>query len=284
VDVPTAVISFMVLTGNQAYFMGFFFFLAGLVTGPSLSRKGSWLFVKDRFIRLIIPVILYEVVFFPLLFWFVQDAWYANKFASASSDAKDFLDTYFGSNLSDSQVWRNYFTNYELTSNQFWFPVLLFTFSCITALLTDSAKSWKKYLSVSQEKLELNTRNQMIKLLLKLGGFLFILNYVFRLPQSNGYVWVAVLGNLGFIGQYMITFTAGILATHFQFLDYVQREHLRLTLGLSFLFYFFAQIFQTFGIGPIKASITYYFQNLFETLFEQFFAAFWSYSLLVIFK
>jgi hypothetical protein len=72
VDSPTTILSFMILSGNQAYFMGLFFFLSGLVTGPSLLRKGSKLFLKDRLIRLITPVVLYELLFFPFCFGFCK--------------------------------------------------------------------------------------------------------------------------------------------------------------------------------------------------------------------
>jgi fucose 4-O-acetylase-like acetyltransferase len=72
IDTPTVVISFMILSGDQAYFMGLFFFLAGYVTAPSLKRKGPWNFIKDRFYRLIIPVFLYELVIFSFLFCFTE--------------------------------------------------------------------------------------------------------------------------------------------------------------------------------------------------------------------
>lgn len=53
-------------TTNQAYFMGFFFLLAGYFTPASLDRKGYGRFIADRFIRLGIPTLAFILVLGPL--------------------------------------------------------------------------------------------------------------------------------------------------------------------------------------------------------------------------
>jgi peptidoglycan/LPS O-acetylase OafA/YrhL len=53
-------------TTNQAYFMGFFFLLAGYFTPPSLERKGYARFVADRFVRLGIPLLAFILILGPL--------------------------------------------------------------------------------------------------------------------------------------------------------------------------------------------------------------------------
>ncbi|MCW4033653.1 MAG: acyltransferase family protein [Candidatus Bathyarchaeota archaeon] len=47
---------------NQSYFMSAFFLLAGYFTPRSLERKGSKQFLKDRVIRLVIPIIIYTTI------------------------------------------------------------------------------------------------------------------------------------------------------------------------------------------------------------------------------
>jgi Acyltransferase family len=47
---------------NQAYFMGFFFLIAGYFTPGALDRKGVGRFVRDRLVRLGIPLLLFVVV------------------------------------------------------------------------------------------------------------------------------------------------------------------------------------------------------------------------------
>ncbi len=51
---------------NQAYFMGFFFLLAGYFTPASLERKGYARFLGDRFLRLGLPLLAFIFVLGPL--------------------------------------------------------------------------------------------------------------------------------------------------------------------------------------------------------------------------
>lgn len=53
---------------NQAYFMGFFFLLSGYFTPGSFERKGSGAFLKDRLLRLGIPLLVFLFVFSPISF------------------------------------------------------------------------------------------------------------------------------------------------------------------------------------------------------------------------
>ena len=51
---------------NQAYFMGFFFLLAGYFTPASLERKGYARFIGDRFSRLGLPLLVFIFILGPL--------------------------------------------------------------------------------------------------------------------------------------------------------------------------------------------------------------------------
>jgi peptidoglycan/LPS O-acetylase OafA/YrhL len=53
-------------TTNQAYFMGFFFLLAGYFTPASLERKGYARFLGDRFIRLGLPLLAFILILGPV--------------------------------------------------------------------------------------------------------------------------------------------------------------------------------------------------------------------------
>ncbi|MEC0175078.1 acyltransferase family protein [Paenibacillus favisporus] len=52
---------------NQAFFMGFFFFLSGYFTPLSFERKVPSQFVKDRLLRLGIPVLVYLFILSPIV-------------------------------------------------------------------------------------------------------------------------------------------------------------------------------------------------------------------------
>ena len=66
-------------TTNQAYFMGFFFLLAGYFTPASLERKGYARFIGDRFLRLGIPLLAFGFLLGPLTAAIV-DAFEGNGF------------------------------------------------------------------------------------------------------------------------------------------------------------------------------------------------------------
>jgi peptidoglycan/LPS O-acetylase OafA/YrhL len=66
---PSGSVSSLLLTlfcaTNQAYFMGFFFLLAGYFTPPSLERKGYARFLGDRFLRLGLPLLAFMFILGP---------------------------------------------------------------------------------------------------------------------------------------------------------------------------------------------------------------------------
>ena len=63
---PSSLILMLFCATNQAYFMGFFFLLAGYFTPRSLERKGYTSFLKDRFCRLGLPLLFFIFVLGPL--------------------------------------------------------------------------------------------------------------------------------------------------------------------------------------------------------------------------
>jgi peptidoglycan/LPS O-acetylase OafA/YrhL len=63
-ELPSILLTFFVAT-NQAYFMGFFFLLAGYFTPASLERKGYAKFLGDRFLRLGLPLLAFIFILGP---------------------------------------------------------------------------------------------------------------------------------------------------------------------------------------------------------------------------
>lgn len=54
----------------QAFFMGLFFFLSSYFIPSSYDRKGAGRFIKDRLIRLGLPLLFYCFVIGPVTYWF----------------------------------------------------------------------------------------------------------------------------------------------------------------------------------------------------------------------
>jgi glucan biosynthesis protein C len=67
-DLLTYIVVLVFVLFNQAYFMGLLFLVSGHFTPGSLTRKGAKTFVKDRFIRLGIPLVVYFFLLSPLAF------------------------------------------------------------------------------------------------------------------------------------------------------------------------------------------------------------------------
>ena len=65
-DLFTTVILTMFTASNQSFFMGFFFLISAYFTRISLERKTVGTFVKDRLVRLGIPLIVFFFVLSPL--------------------------------------------------------------------------------------------------------------------------------------------------------------------------------------------------------------------------
>jgi peptidoglycan/LPS O-acetylase OafA/YrhL len=63
---PTSLLFTLFVSTNQAYFMGFFFLLAGSFTPASLERKGYGHFICDRFLRLGLPLLAFGLLLGPL--------------------------------------------------------------------------------------------------------------------------------------------------------------------------------------------------------------------------
>ncbi len=63
---PGQLVLFLFILFNQAWFMGAFFLIAGYFAPGSFDRKGSGFFLKDRLLRLGIPLIIFTFVLGPI--------------------------------------------------------------------------------------------------------------------------------------------------------------------------------------------------------------------------
>ena len=106
---------------NDIFFMSLMFLLSGLFVWPSLQRKGSGRFLRDRFLRLGIPFVVAAAVIAPLAYYpaYLQ--------ISASGSAPGF--------------WHEWLSLGNWPAGLVWFVWVLLAFDCIAAgLLAVSAK------------------------------------------------------------------------------------------------------------------------------------------------
>ena len=97
---------------NQFYFMGLFFLIAGYFVPGAVDRKGGWRFLKDRLVRLGIPLILFALLVSPFLIFVsgVYEGWW-------SGSLKEFL--------------MGYWQTIGFQSGPLWFVETLLVFSAV---------------------------------------------------------------------------------------------------------------------------------------------------------
>ncbi|GHO60931.1 acyltransferase family protein [Ktedonobacter robiniae] len=68
-DMLATVVLSILIAIDQAFFMGFFFLLSGYFIPGSYDRKGGRTFLWERFLRLGIPLLIYDLVLDPLIIY-----------------------------------------------------------------------------------------------------------------------------------------------------------------------------------------------------------------------
>lgn len=102
---------------NQAFFMGFFFMIAGYFTPPSYGRKGTRPFLRDRLKRLGIPLLAFILLIRPL----------------ASFSGYTALRAEFAEQGKDLPYWLYYVLSWD--AGPMWFVEVLLVFSLVYALV-----------------------------------------------------------------------------------------------------------------------------------------------------
>lgn len=98
---------------NQSYFMGLFLFISAYFVAGAYDRKGLGRYLKDRLIRLGIPLALYA--------WIIRPLWYFNSFYVPGA----YWNWFFGDYL-------KYFG--YIGGGPLWFIEVLLIFACFYAL------------------------------------------------------------------------------------------------------------------------------------------------------
>jgi uncharacterized integral membrane protein len=172
----------MFVAVNQSFFMGFFFFLSAYFILPSLERKGAAQFVKDRLIRLGIPLIFYSLILGP---------------------AMNYLIYYwgYGHHITLSQ----YLSGYDdwIDFGVLWFVVALLLFTLVYV-------GWR---NVTANRNNQTTTTLSVGRVLLFAIGLGVFSFLVRLVFPVGWVLKPVGFQLGHFPQYITLFIAGIIAS-----------------------------------------------------------------------
>lgn len=175
------------LSLSQGFFMGFLFFLAGLFVPRSYDRKGASRFLRDRFVRLGVPSLVYVFVVHPLTGQFLLH-WWKSGFATGYWH---YLSTF----------------RFLAGTGPMWFAVALFLFNAAYVC-------WKKVRPGVEQPAETEPKWRHIWLT---GLAIAIAAFLIRTVQPVG---TNVLNmQLCFFAQYVILFGLGIVARRGRWLE-----------------------------------------------------------------
>ncbi len=178
----------VILAVNQAFFMSFFFFISAFLMPHSYDKKGFSRFLKDRLIRLGIPLVVYVVLINPNLNYFIQKA-----LLKETGDWVDF-------------VW-NGIVRHPGTG-PLWFVLALLVFELLYALWRRFMKGW--WLQVSGRKAEwlpkVPSHGMILLSILFCGALAFSVRLFYPAGKSFlGLQW-------GYFVLYVAMFLMGIVA------------------------------------------------------------------------
>ncbi|WP_031529912.1 acyltransferase family protein [Dyadobacter crusticola] len=182
----------MVVSVDQSFFMGFFFFLSALFIPASLKRKGTAVFIKDRFFRLGIPLIFYSFVQATIMNYLVYRYGGEHKISFMQ-----FLSGYDG--------WINV--------GVLWFVVALLLFTlCYVAWTIFAKQDLKQY--------QLPSIKQTLVFAFMLGLTTFLIRTIFPV----GWVLEPVGFQLGHFPQYIAAFIFGLVAAQAKWIEQVDQQ------------------------------------------------------------
>jgi glucan biosynthesis protein C len=173
---------------NQSWFMGAFFLLAGYFTPGSFDRKGAGSFIKDRLIRLGIPLVVFYFVLNPISF------------------IGNFLMPAELTGITNPLTWETFWKAYPdfIGLGPLWFVAMLLILDfgyMAWRMLTGSRKS-------TAPKTSVPSYWGMGAFILALAGISYLMRMLVPLGQS---VWQ--FPTLAYLPQYLSFFGIGIMAS-----------------------------------------------------------------------
>jgi glucan biosynthesis protein C len=177
---------------NQAFFMGFFFMISGYFTPGSYDRKGTGSFLKDRFLRLGIPLVFYIVIIDPLLTYVL--AVNANSFTGS-------LWQFLARNFEAQDL-----ENFSLGTGPLWFVEALLIFAVIYAMWRRLVKPEVPVLPHRDGKVPSNMAIAIFALTLG------VITFIVRIWLPMGWNFDLLNLQLPYFPQYIALFILGLMA------------------------------------------------------------------------
>lgn len=189
---------------NQSFFMGLFFFLSGYFTPGSYDRKGPKNFLKERFVRLGIPLCFYVFILGPIISYMAHHR----------------------HSLTLVNYYRNEVLNFHtIHIGPLWFVETLLYFSLLYVLF----RSMGKTSLFPVNRLSFPSVSQLAVIATALGMIAFVIRLVS--PVGEG-----VLGlQFGYFPSYIALFIAGIMAYRHQWLSSISGQLVKKWLRIALI-------------------------------------------------
>lgn len=198
---PAKIPMTMFVAVNQSFFMGFFFFLSALFVPSSYDKKGAVRFIKDRLLRLGIPLIFYSFLLGPVM---------------------NYLVYYFGDGHRIGIL--KYLSGYDdwIDFGVLWFVAALLLFTLLYVL-------WRRLFKKQQIELPTLTNGNILLFAAALGVLSFLVRIIFPI----GWILKPVGFQLGHFPQYIVMFITGLIASQNKWLESLNYRQGKRMAGLA---------------------------------------------------
>jgi len=183
----------LLLLFNQTFFMGFFFLISGYFVPTSYDTKGGRAFLRDRLVRLGIPLVLFWVLLRPI----VETRFYGLARASAAAEGADL------------PYWSYYLSSWN--PGPMWFIEVLLLFCALYAL---ARRFWTGRAAAPPiEAARARPPAASIVAILSYSLALTVLTSLWRMVVPVGEYWPIVgLPTPAYLPQYASLFIVGLVA------------------------------------------------------------------------
>jgi glucan biosynthesis protein C len=196
---------------NQAYFMGFFFLLSGYFTPSSFERKRLKSFLKDRLIRLGIPLVVFSFALSPLTFYIGFPHIAASLLAN------------YGITL--PLTWQNY--PLFINPGPLWFVAMLLVFDF-------SYAAWRVATRNRPSRSATDSSLPSYRMIVVFVLALALVSYLIRIVVPIA-TYVLDFPTLGYLPQYLSFFAIGIIAYRRNWLRTIPSRMGKLGFGVALL-------------------------------------------------
>ena len=263
-DMVTGAFGAWFLVVNQCYFMGLFLLISAYFVPGSYDRKGAGRFLKERLVRLGIPLALYSWVIRPLFMYVDQ----VTRFGMQ----KSFINYYFGQYYHDENF---------IGSGPLWFIEVLLIFCLVYA-------GWRIITSSRPAQPAKETRFPSNMAIVILAVVMGLLAFLVRLWLPIDYNFQPLNLQFPYFVQYIALFIVGLVAYRRNWLVNLPEKTGKLWLGIAvgLILFFWPMLLGggalEGGLDPFKGRM--HWQAVMYAFYEAFLCVSMSVGLIYLFR